>query len=78
MASESLGRNREAIPHLERSLKLDDDGSIHYALARAYQAIGDTDHSRSLMRTYQEIVNRNREVDDQLAKEAEITPPVLH
>src|SRR5205807_392507 len=41
LALVSLGRNSEAVRHLEKSASLDDDGSLHYSLARAYQATGD-------------------------------------
>ncbi len=72
----SLGRNSEAVPHLESAASLDDDGSLHYSLARAYQAAGDKDRARTSMEEYSNIKKRNAEIDESLAKEAEITPPV--
>ena len=70
-----LGKNAEAIPHLEKALELDDDGSLHYQLARAYQAIGNAAKARVIMAKYQEIVKSNEEQKAELAKEAQIAPP---
>ena len=75
LALVSLGRNSEAIPHLEAAAGLDDDGSLHYSLARAYQAAGDKERARASMEQYTEIKKRNAEVNGELAKEAEITAP---
>ncbi len=75
LALVSLGRNSEAVPHLEKSARLDDDGSLHYSLARAYQATGDKDRARGSMEEYTNIKKRNADVDANLAKEAEITAP---
>ena len=36
MPLSKLNRGADAIPHLEKALQLDDDGSLHYTLARAY------------------------------------------
>ena len=41
-----VGRQADAIPHLKAALEIDEDGSLHYQLARAYQATGQTE-SRS-------------------------------
>ena len=30
LALSRLGKNAEAVPHLEKALELDDDGSLHY------------------------------------------------
>ena len=70
-----LGKNAEAVPHLEKSLELDDDGSLHYQLARAYQASGNPEKSRIAMAKYQEILKRNQDATDELAREAQISPP---
>ncbi len=58
LALSRLGKNAEAIPHLEKSLKIDDDGSLHYQLARAYQAVGASEQARTTMAEYQEILKR--------------------
>jgi predicted Zn-dependent protease len=71
----SLNKNAEAIPHLKKALALDEDGSMHYSLARAYQAAGETQLAAETMQEYQKIQKQNQEINGQLAKEAEITPP---
>lgn len=75
MALATLDKNSEAIPHLERALSLDDDGSLHYSLARAYRAAGNAGGARQAMEQYQQIKARNAQVDSELAKQAEITGP---
>ena len=70
-----LGQNAQAVPHLEKAISLDDDGSLHYSLARAYQAAGATDQARKTMQQYQAIKEKNQQINDELAKEAEITAP---
>jgi tetratricopeptide (TPR) repeat protein len=75
LALSRLGKNAEAIPHLEKSLELDDDGSLHYQLARAYQAAGDREKARTTMERYQEIVKRNQEQKEEVAREAQIASP---
>ncbi len=71
----ALNKNAEAIPYLKKALILDDDGSVHYSLARAYRAAGQAQLAGDAMRQYQSIQKQNREINDQLAKEAEITAP---
>ena len=61
-----LGKGAEAIPHLEKSQDLDEDGSLHYQLARAYQVAGEAEKSRAAMAKYQEIVKRNEETKAEL------------
>jgi tetratricopeptide (TPR) repeat protein len=75
LALVSLNKDAEAIPHLEKAESLDDDGSLHYSLARAYQSAGDTGKARAAMEKYQQIQKRNRDQDDVLNKEAQITAP---
>ncbi|HEX4166064.1 MAG TPA: tetratricopeptide repeat protein [Bryobacteraceae bacterium] len=70
-----LNQNTEAIPHLEKAVTLDDDGSLHYSLARAYQAAGDSAGARKTMTEYQQIKQKNQQINDELAKEAEIAAP---
>lgn len=70
-----LDQPAEAVPHLEKAVSLDDDGSIHYSLARAYQAAGDSKQAQRAMQQYQQIRQKNQEVNEELAKEAEITAP---
>ncbi len=70
-----LNRSDEAIPHLEKALSLDDDGSLHYSLARAYGSAGKKDQAQKAMQQYQQIRAKNQEVNDELAKESEIAGP---
>jgi tetratricopeptide (TPR) repeat protein len=71
----SLNKSAEAIPYLKKALPMDDDGSVHYSLARAYRAAGEAQLAAETMQQYQKIQKQNREINDQLAKEAEITAP---
>ncbi len=75
MVDALLNKNAEAVPHLEKAISLDDDGSLHYSLARAYQAAGDTEQAKKTMQQYQQIRQKNQQVNDELAKEAEIVAP---
>jgi tetratricopeptide (TPR) repeat protein len=75
LALSRLGQHAEAIPHLERALELDDDGSLHYQLARAYQAAGEAAKARQAMADYQETLKRNQQVKEEVAREAQIGPP---
>ncbi len=75
LALVSLNKNAEAIPHLKKALALDDDGSLHYSLARAYRAAGETQLAAQTIKQYQQIQAQNRQINDQLAKQAEITAP---
>jgi tetratricopeptide (TPR) repeat protein len=75
LALSRTGKNAEAIPHLQKALSLDDDGSLHFQLANAYRASGDAEKARAAMTQYQEIVKRNQEQKDEVAREAQIGPP---
>jgi tetratricopeptide (TPR) repeat protein len=75
LALARLGKNAEAVPHLEKALELDDDGSLHYQLSHAYQAVGDGEKARTTMEKYQEIVKRNQQQKEEVAREAQIASP---
>jgi tetratricopeptide (TPR) repeat protein len=75
LALSRTGKNAEAIPHLEKALDLDDDGSLHYQLARALQAAGQAERARTVMAQYQDIVKNNEEQKAEVAREAQIAPP---
>jgi predicted Zn-dependent protease len=75
LALSKLDRSAEVIPHLEKALELDDDGSLHYALARAYSQAGNTQRSQELMEKYQQMQKRNQTQKDELAKDTEIIAP---
>lgn len=70
-----LGRFADAIPHLEAVLAEDEDGSIHYQLARAYQGTGQTDRAKPLLDKYQQLQQATQ--SQQLSgPPPAITPPV--
>jgi tetratricopeptide (TPR) repeat protein len=71
----SLNKTAEAIPYLKKALPLDDDGSVHYSLARAYRAAGESQLAAETMLQYQKIQKQNQEINAELAKQAEITAP---
>ncbi len=75
LALSRLGKYAEAVRHLEASLDLDDDGSLHYQLARAYQASGAVEKARAAMNQYQEILKRSQEQKEEELREAQIAPP---
>ncbi len=50
-----LGEPEKAIPHLKASLETDKDGSLHYQLARAYQATGQAALAKAMMDKYQQL-----------------------
>jgi len=75
LALAALNKDAQGIPHLKKALALDDDGSMHYSLARAYRAAGETKLATEAMEEYQKIQKQNREVNEELAKEAEISGP---
>lgn len=53
-----LGQAQKAIPHLKAALNLDKDGSLHYQLARAYQATGQPALAKRMMEEYQRLKAR--------------------
>jgi tetratricopeptide (TPR) repeat protein len=70
-----LGKFAEAVPHLERAQELDDDGSLHYQLARAWQAAGNAPKAQVAMAQYQELQKKNQEQKEEAAREAQIVAP---
>lgn len=69
------GKPAEAISHLEPVLEADDDGSLHFQLARAYQASGNAEKSKQAMAGYQAILKRNEAEKRDLEEKAQITAP---
>jgi len=69
------GRGADAIPHLNAALPLDTDGSLHFQLARAYQAAGQAESAKTAMEKYQKIRARSQEQDRVLEEEVKITAP---
>jgi tetratricopeptide (TPR) repeat protein len=75
LALSRLGKYADAVRHLEKSLELDDDGSLHYQLARAYQAAGSREKAAAAMAQYQEILKRNQQPKEDAEREGQIGPP---
>jgi predicted Zn-dependent protease len=70
-----VDRDAEAIPHLKATRELDEDGSIHFQLARAYQRTGDANSSRQMMAEYNRIQQRSQSEERSLEEKATITAP---
>ncbi len=75
LALSRLGNHAEAVPHLEKALELDDDGSLYYQLGRAYQAMGEREKAAGAMAKYQQILKKIEEQKEEVAREAQIGPP---
>ncbi|MEO7145838.1 MAG: tetratricopeptide repeat protein [Bryobacteraceae bacterium] len=75
LALSRMGKTAEAIPHLEKALALDDDGSLHYQLARAYQSAGRQDQARTEMAAYQAILQKSEDRKQDAVEESGIGPP---
>ncbi len=69
------GQAAQAIPHLKAALPLDDDGSLHYQLARAHLAAGRQDLAKEALEKYQQILKATAEERQKLEKQLQITPP---
>jgi predicted Zn-dependent protease len=71
----ALDEVQKAIPHLKAALSLDDDGSLHYQLGRAYQAGGQMELARQTLRQYQKIHDQQEAERRSENQEIQITPP---
>jgi tetratricopeptide (TPR) repeat protein len=69
------GKPAEAIPNLLAALETDEDGSLHYQLARAYQATGDPERAKEFLKKYQEIQLQAAEEKKDLEAKVQITAP---
>lgn len=49
------GDAKAAVPHLEQALPTDQDGSLYYQLAQAYQQTAQPDRARAMLTKYQEL-----------------------
>jgi len=68
-----LGRAPEAVPHLEAALPFDEDGSLHFQLARALQDAGQPERAKPLLEKSQSL---RQETEGGEAEAAPvITPP---
>jgi predicted Zn-dependent protease len=54
-----LGSPAKAIPQLKMALPLDQDGSLHYQLSKAYQATGQSALARVMMAKYQTLHDKS-------------------
>jgi predicted Zn-dependent protease len=70
-----VGRAAEAIPHLKAARDVEDDGSLYYQLAQAYQRAGQQPLARENMQRFEEISKTARARRQKLPEEFEITPP---
>ncbi len=71
----ATGEAQKAVPHLKAALPIDDDGSLHYQLARAYQASGRAELAKAVLKEYQEIVKTVAAENKATAQEVQITAP---
>ena len=71
----ALGQADKAIPHLKAALSVDEDGSLHYELGRAYQAHGQLALARQTLKQYQEIRSKQEAEKKSLNQEMQITAP---
>jgi predicted Zn-dependent protease len=70
-----VGQPAAAIPHLEAALPIDEDGSLRYQLARAYQSTGQAEAAKKTLQEYQQRQKADREEKSKLEEELKITPP---
>ena len=75
LALARTGKQKEAIPHLEAALPMDQDGSALYQLSRAYQATGETEKAKAAVVKYQEIRSKLEEEKRDVEEQVKITPP---
>ena len=71
----SLGEAAKAIPHLKAGLSSDEDGSLHFQLAQAYQRTGQKELARRTLGQYQEITKALQSEQKKLGEEVKISPP---
>ncbi len=70
-----LRQGAEAVPHLKAALQIDEDGSLHFQLSRAYQMSGETAAAKEMIVKYQEIRKANEAERRELEVEAQIVAP---
>lgn len=69
------GQSRKAIPHLEAALKTDQDGSLHYQLARAYVASGEPKLAAPMFAAYQKLHQASARESEALKQQIHLAPP---
>lgn len=70
-----VGRQAAAIPHLQAALSIDEDGSVHYQLARAFQATGQPELAKRILEDSAQRQKADHEEKSKLEEEMKITPP---
>jgi Flp pilus assembly protein TadD len=70
------GEAAQAVPHLEKALPTDPDGSLHYQLAQAMQRTGNAERARALLAEYQRRSQAAAPAPATPADASVITPPV--
>lgn len=68
-------RYDEALPYLEAAAPTDDDGDVHYQLARAYQALQRPAEAAKAMAVYQQKKGQEAPPSPDAAPEPVLTPP---
>jgi len=71
----AAGKPVQAIPHLKLALPTDEDGTLHYQLAQAYRASGQTELAKKALQEYQQIQSSAAAARESAKQETEITPP---
>ena len=69
------GHEAKAIPHLQAALPSDEDGSLHYQLARAYQGTGEAAKAKEILRQYQELQRSAKVQEAERGQQFQITAP---
>ena len=70
-----LGQADNAALYLKEVLPADDDGTLHFELARAYRAAGKAELAKEAMDRYRELKRRSDEAQADLERQAEIGAP---
>ena len=71
----AAGKPVQAIPHLKLALPTDEDGTLHYQLAQAYRASGQTDLAKKALQEYEQIQRSAAAARESAKQETVITPP---
>src|SRR6266849_5938112 len=71
----AVGKAHDAIPHLKAALASDEDGSLHYQLARAYQATGQPGLAKEMLADYDKTQRSAAVATETARRDVEITPP---
>jgi predicted Zn-dependent protease len=69
------GKGEAAVAHLEKALPVDNDGSLRFQLARAYQVAGRREEAAATMAEYQKIQQELQTQKEKLSEEIQITAP---